>query len=141
MLVILVGGFYGVVYLCFTHGLQFRDLISRKSELEEKIAAIIQFYDVFFFYIGMMRIPLGGMFIAVHREFYRAPFITVCGTRLLLLIEDEDETTRFAGSALALLAHRFRQKEVQCKQSSDHGDRNTFGIVLRNGTLYLLQHR
>ena len=94
-----------------------------------------------FFDIGMMHIPLGGMFIAVYRKFYRAPFMTVCGTRLLLLIEDEDETTRFAGSALALLAHRFRQKEVQCKQSSDHGDRNTFGIVLRNEALYLLQHR
>ena len=60
------------------------------------------------FYIGMIPIPLGGMFIAVHRKFYRAPVMAVCGTRLLLLIEDVDETTG-AGSALGLLAIDFNK--------------------------------
>ena len=68
------------------------------------------------FDIGMMHIPLGGMFIAVYRKFYRAPFMTVCGTRLLLLIEDVDETTR-AGSTLGLLAIEFNKDTVQQAQT------------------------
>ena len=88
-----------------------------------------------FFDIGMMHIPLGGMFIAVYRKFYRAPSMTVCVTRLLLLIEDVDETTG-AGSALGLLAINFN-KEVQCSKLRPR-DPNIFAIVLRNEALSLL---
>ena len=91
-----------------------------------------------FFDIGMMRIPLCGMFIAVYRKFYRAPFMTVCGTRLLLLIEDLDETIR-AGSALGLLTINFN-KEVQCSKLRPK-DPSIFAIVLRKEALSLLQHR
>ena len=82
-----------------------------------------------FFDIGMMRIPLCGMFIAVYRKFYRAPFITV---------EDMNETTR-AGSALGLLAIDFN-KEVQCSKLRPK-DPSIFAIVLRKEALSLLQHR
>ena len=90
------------------------------------------------FYIGMIPIPLAGMFIAVHRKFYRAPVMAVCGTRLLLLIEDVDGAT-WAGSALGLLAINFN-KEVQCSKLRPR-DPNIFAIVLRNEALSLLQHR
>ena len=82
-----------------------------------------------FFDIGMMRIPLCGMFIAVYRKFYRAPFITV---------EHMNETTR-AGSALDLLAIDFN-KEVQCSKLRPR-DPSIFAILLRNEALSLLQHR
>ena len=82
-----------------------------------------------FFDIGMMHIPLGGMFIAVYRKFYRAPFITV---------EDMNETIG-AGSALGLLAIDFN-KEVQCSKLRPK-DPSIFAIVLRKEALSLLQHR
>ena len=91
-----------------------------------------------FFDIGMMNIPLGGMFIAVYRKFYRAPFMTVCGTRLLLLIGDVDETTR-AGSALGILAIDFN-KEVQCSKLRPR-DPTIFAIVLRNEAPIPTPHR
>ena len=82
-----------------------------------------------FFDIGMMHIPLGGMFIAVYRKFYRAPFITV---------EDMNETTR-AGSALGLLAIDFN-KEVQCSKLRPR-DPTIFAIVLRNEAPIPTPHR
>ena len=91
-----------------------------------------------FFDIVMMHVPLGGMFIAVYRKFYRAPFMTVCGTRLLLLIEDEDETTR-AGSALGILAIDFN-KEVQFSKLRPR-DPTIFAIVLRNEAPIPTPHR
>ena len=61
--------------------------------------------------------------------------MTVCVTRLLLLIEDVDETTG-AGSALGLLAIDFN-KLVQCSKLRPK-DSTIFAIVLRNEALSLL---
>ena len=106
MLVILICGFYGVVYLGFTYDMQFRLDLTKIWTQVKKSRILFKFMK--FFDIGMMHIPLGGMFIAVYRKLYRAPSMTVCGTRLLLLIEDVDETTG-AGSALGLLAIDFNK--------------------------------
>ena len=101
--------------LCISvpHTICTSDLISLKSEPDRKNHG---YYSNLwsFFYIGMMIIPLGDMFIAVYRKFHREPFMKVCGIRLLLLIEDVDDTS-WAGSTLGLLAIDFN-KEVQCSK-------------------------